>query len=404
MTKKCFLTNYYTVFVIIAIILNMYKFNSLFTFADIGFFILYGIFMLKCLLNYGNSIKIKLSYNEIIPFFICVLYWFFYSYMNLDTSIFFRNARYLLYLITVMLYTKKYFDYDLGFKVYKFVAVLSTMYLFTQYIFRNLFGIYLLNYVPFLEVSSKGIMTVVPVRCKSIFAEPSQYAIYITGALMLILIDKYRNKFDYIYILILILGIFLSGSTTGIAIVVFSCVLYALHLLKNVKQIKRKKVINLMAISLIAIVIVLSIAIGSGMLSYIIYRVSEGSSADARFSSYELINSFSNKLTGNGMLDIEKDYYNGVVRCVYYFGYIGIASWGILTLGQLRKSYKEYKILVVIFFVLNIGTEVLFGPQVLIWFSFIMKSYSLKERGEEDEDISYGRKWIYGNRNCKTVT
>lgn len=379
MTKKCLLTSYYSVFVPMVIILNMYKFNSIFTFADIGFFILYIIYIFNCIFNFASNTKIKLSYNEMIPFFICVIYWFIYSFDNLDINIFFRNARYLLYLLTIVLYTKKYFDYSLAFKVYKYIAISSTLYLFIQYIFRNLFGVYLLNYLPFLEVSSKGIMQIIPVRCKSIFAEPSQYAIYTMGAICLMLINSNKTKLENIYILILIIGILLSGSTTGIAIIILGGILYGIYLIKNVKKVKRKKIIRLIFLSIISASIVFLIIFYSGMLNYITYRVSEGSSADARFSSYELINSFSNKLCGNGMIDIEADYYNGVVRCIYYFGYLGIISWIVLTLGQLRKSYKGNKILVVIFFSLNIGTEVLFGTQMLIWFSFIMKSYSFKD-------------------------
>lgn len=370
--KIKFIEKYYTVIVITLQLLNMYMFNENFTFGDMSLFLLYFFFLISIIFNLGNGWKFKISYTEMLPYIICVTSWCIMSYVSLEISVFFRNARYLLYLITLFFFTRKYFNYSLGLKVYEFVGFFSTIYLFIQYIFRYLFDIYLLNYLPFLELSAYGIKTIIPVRCKSIFSEPSIYSIYIIGLLALLLIKVNKNKFEKCLIGICSLGVAISASTTGILCWVALFILYGIYQLFIIRKISKSKLSLILALISLGAVILIFMLAASGIGSYIVNRIILGNSARARFESYTMTSGFQNLVIGNGMHETNGVYLNGIVRCIYYFGYIGLLAFVFLTMGQLLKSKWENKILVIIFLGINIGSEVMFGPILLLFYSFIM--------------------------------
>lgn len=102
-----------------------------------------------------------------------------------------------------------------------------------------------------------------------------------------------------------------------------------------------------------------------------------GKSSSDRFAGYSLLfeyRNFFSLLFGNGMKLLEGDYLSGYLRLFYYFGITGVILFFYEILSGYKKHNQVGKILVWLFIVLNIGTEVALGPFLIIYSSFILTS------------------------------
>ncbi len=135
--------------------------------------------------------------------------------------------RYLVYLSFGIIGAKCYFDYDYGYRIYKRLAVLFALYCIAQYFsFRflstilptNLFGLPTVDYVSRIPSSIDVYLSGdVLYRPRSVFLEPSYFAVYEIPILYLILNNKTEKPLrKYGSAVLITASIFLAGTTTGI--------------------------------------------------------------------------------------------------------------------------------------------------------------------------------------------
>lgn len=126
---------------------------------------------------------------------------------------------------------------ELGFKIVLFMSILSSLYIYIQYIFYYVFDTILLGYMRTLPLHipeyarSYNEYFSYLFRPASIFYEPSHFAQYAVLGLVISL-WYLRLKIKFFYALIIASAMILSTSFTGIVLVIF---VYILYIWKNTK-------------------------------------------------------------------------------------------------------------------------------------------------------------------------
>lgn len=101
----------------------------------------------------------------------------------------------------------------------------------------------------------------------------------------------------------------------------------------------------------------------------------DGKSTSDRFAGYSLLTQSTDLsliLFGRGMQTLTGEYLSGYMRLYYYFGIIGLLLFLITIFSGYLKHSNAIKILIWLFIILNIGTEVALGPFLLLFASFII--------------------------------
>lgn len=373
----------YSTILIMAPILCIYGIGiSTITFFDFLLFSL-NIIMMFQLLLIG---KIKIFLN-IIPYGIYVFTTMIFNIY--DSELVLRSLRYIFYILNIIVFVKNYFDYDIGVKVYRIVARISTIFLMIQIISNKLLGIYLPGVITSLPLVDTDMLNYSEVfqmsqvkRCMAFFAEPSHYAIFILGYFSIILFDKNRRHniskllFESIFLSI---GIVLSTSILGVAVMI--CI-WIIWLIFNYREFISKPYMLIIIIALFSILYMLlsdTTAFKYVTDSSVIERQSSG-----RFDGYSFINSDYitpvQKIFGQGMTKKGMDVYlPSYPIIIFYFGYIGL----ILLISSfipyiLRLKYSTTLHLLICMFAISIGSEILVGNFIMIFFPLIISSTNQK--------------------------
>ncbi|MDR2409248.1 MAG: hypothetical protein LBE13_14190 [Bacteroidales bacterium] len=204
----------FTATVILFPVFSIYGINiGTITIADMMLIIQFPILCNDLLLN--NLIKKETIKNIIsLPFVIYIVYIIFqllFVIMIISniSDVTMRTLRYLFYLINICLFFRKYFVFNYGMKLYKFVGIFSVCFIMYQIIVFLLFRKYIPGYIPYLtvlreelvEYSNNVAKNAGYMRPRSIFAEPAHFAQYVVGLIALILFSSKegRNKYFWLY-------------------------------------------------------------------------------------------------------------------------------------------------------------------------------------------------------------
>ncbi|MDB6353566.1 hypothetical protein PH235_08340 [Trichococcus sp. K1Tr] len=300
-------------------------------------------------------------------------------------DVIFRTTRYSVYLSIIIFFSKQLFDYEFGIKLYKLTSVFSTFYLFVQVTLLRTMNYMLPGTLPFLtpirndlQVDTKILGMDMIMRPHSIFSEPAWYAVYVLGILIICLFSSDSDN-DLKIPVIITVGILLSVSTTGILLCAITWIFWFFHKTKENISIQR------MIIVIFIVPLILYFITHSNSFQIFVDRIVAGDSAAGRFNGYTYLTSnwnisLSNWLFGNGMKKIPI-YLAGFARVIYYYGFIGLLIFMLICVSILYRVEKSQKILLLIFLLLNLGTEVLFGPLILVYFPFIL---SFVKQGQKE--------------------
>ena len=311
-----------------------------------------------------------------------------------SSTVILPTSRLLLYYFTVAVFCKEYFDPVFGLKVYKWAAIISTVFLFIQiivlnitghYISGNLLGLPLLNdsLVRFDQGMVRGDINHRP---RSFFSEPSYYAIYV---LLYLAIDLLAlKKHDYKAIAILTVGLLFSGSGTGILATI---VIYVLFFMKNFHNLNKRTII-------ISISTVIAFVVGFVIFSHTeIYQTFyqrtfvDESSTEGRFGTYDKIflennDSTATKMLGRGVEKIDI-YIAGVPRIYYYYGYLGLVLTIIYCVYYLISSKGVNRVVFILLIILSPGTEMIFSYMILPYGAFLVSDCQELTDGKNGKHI-----------------
>lgn len=308
--------------------------------------------------------------------------------------------RYSLYLIALILFQKKYFDIELGLKIYKYVSIISAVYIILQTVSFRFFGYYLTGtlHIPFFPIMSHQINNleyridndlVNVLRPRAFFAEPVHYSQYIIGNIIVLLFRKQeKDKNKIIIALFLSLSLIFSTSSTGI----LCCALvWGVWVLSKINaKIDKKKIIPV----LFVIILFFVFSLNFDSFSFFMDRMEDGSAAARHFDGYkymfdDIYNNTFIMIFGHGMGKYEY-YLPGLARIIYYYGLFGTIIFAYCIFRIFTKQDSWQKILLLFFLILSFGTECLFQPMCIVYFSLIIWESNLKYINKENKnDESY---------------
>lgn len=377
--------NIFTVLMIIFPILSVYNSPiATLTLADILLIILMPFVLIDIFWKKKARIKLNAGMGLV----------FLYTVIQLLIIIIFCDSEYankvtmptiriLTYYGIITFFTKTYFNMELGLKAYKRVAIFVTCFLFIQILFFNIFNIYIPGTIPGLPVSEDLIaynnvkLNGSTARFRSLFNEPSHYAIYVVLALGIELLAK--HKIDKKSVIILTLGLLMSGSSTGILMV---AILYLIYIAKNMRNFSAKTIRNLILLACVAMII-MPIYMQTQSFQIFYERTFENEQAtEGRFGNYAIAFKDTNNVTfffGRGILKIE-DYIAAFPRIFYYYGLVGMIFFGIVTIRNFIRLKGINLVTWLILFILIFPTEMLFGKFILLYMPFM----DYRERYEEE--------------------
>lgn len=282
-----------------------------------------------------------------------------------------RTMRYIIYFTLVILIDKNQNSREIGFRYYRFFAMLGTLLIIVQNFVVRLFGYYISGFIPFLPLSGKAgideqISNIYNLggRPFSFFAEPSAYAIYVAVylAIEMFYFDSTSGYQKY-YKWLLTFGLLLSGSTTG---VILSGVLWILYFRRNgIKNLRKD-----LAFYIVLVPIAATVLLRSNSFQSMLLRVAKGSSSADRFRGFlvfcEDISAF-NLIFGHGMNDNVTEYYlSDIPRLYYYWGTLGILFMVFILISLFKDIDNVSRIVLMIIIGITVGASWIWGPYLLL--------------------------------------
>lgn len=370
------------------------------TFADYTLIIMVIIMLIK---QGKNVFKLTGKKNsiEFIPIMLCVILNIFFTWnfsFEIGNQIIYW-IRYILYYFVLIYGIKKYCSVETGYKIYEIASIISTIFLIIQYlayIFMN--RIILGQFGPLALTDLKQhkqfydtYATYNLFRPESFFSEPSHYATFICGFL-LICSMRQINKKNILIMAFCSLGILLSGSTTGLCGAVFVWTLFSLRLMKQ-----KNSIVYLLPIIVIAVVVFLFV---SQTVSFQIMMQRTFNSRDAIKSRFDWVDSLHilrSPLTwmfgyGSSSDVIElTGWIPGWAIILVQYGIIGIALFMLSYMLLFLHSNKNGKIILVYFMMMGIGTELVADEYVLVLLPFVINKFG-NEFGYNTNKIGNSRK------------
>jgi hypothetical protein len=356
------------------------------TIADSFLLILYPILLLS-IFNINKRISKTINF----PILIYIAFIIFHLFLtltisNIDTGdVLLRTLRYVFYLSTLALFTKTFFDIRYAKNVLKCCSIFASLYLMLQFVLYDLWGYYLPGALPIFKLQVDTINEIYArylqgyyIRVHSIFAEPSHFAIYVLLYLAINLNETKNKALEFIPAILVSIAILLSQSSTGIIITIFIWFKWYFRRV-SIKEIKRRKV-TFILLTIFLIPIVFGLLIQTPFFKVFLSRTFSGEglgeAARRRLGNYEVLSQIYNKfsfsfISGKGMIPLQI-YFPGIARLLLYFGLIGLLLFVVLYLRVYIRSNKVQKEILLIFFILNIGTEILFGNFILLYMSFAL--------------------------------
>ena len=370
------------------------------TFADYTLIIMVIIMLIK---QGKNVFKLTGKKNsiEFIPIMICVILNIFFTWnfsFEIGNQIIYW-IRYILYYFVLIYGIKKYYSVETGYKAYEIASIISTIFLIIQYlayIFMN--RIILGQFGPLALTDLKQHKQFYDTyaaynlfRPESFFSEPSHYATFICGFL-LICSMKQINKKNILIMAFCSLGILLSGSTTGLCGAVFVWTLFSLRLMKQ-----KNSIVYLLPIIIIAVVVFLFV---SQTVSFQIIMQRTFNSRDAIKSRFDWVDSLHilrSPLTwmfgyGSSSDVIElTGWIPGWAIILVQYGIIGIFLFILSYILLFMHSNKTGKIILIYFMMMGLGTELVADEYVLVLLPFVINKFEI-EFGYNTNKIGNSRK------------
>lgn len=268
----------------------------------------------------------------------------------------------------------------------RFVGVLSSIYGLLQYILANYMGVSLSVYLPLLPVTRAGlnaqqegwIFHGMNVRSRAWFSEPATYSIYLLLAIYMELYVNKRSKKTAKLILLYIIALVFAGSSTGY---IGLLILLGIYTLQRLRTKKKRIITNLVISAFTALPIALFLLYQTGIIErFLNHTFAHGQGIQAQSHFRDISDAFAQSasvlevLFGRGMQDIQ-EYLPGWIRAYHVLGIVGVMLFVWIFYKMFKSGNRAQRTLVLLFAILNVGTEVMMGHYSLLYFSVIMMGH-----------------------------
>lgn len=252
----------------------------------------------------------------------------------------------------ILSFSVSYLKKDVLLKIYTFIAIFTTIYLFVQAFFSYILSINLSNVFDFGIITFRTVdmgTLIRGYRPSSFFAEPIDYSNFILCYLGILLLGDYKIKYKKPVIIFLIIGMLLAASTTGIFMLLL---LIGIYVLKNFKKNKKMILTSILILPVILLIFsnLNSILINLGTVGETILKniekVQYASTSSRIGGSYSHLKNLKgiNLYIGYGVgneyviFNGEASYMNTITRIIFQFGVIGLAIIGIYLIKKFFKT------------------------------------------------------------------
>lgn len=369
---------FFSITILLQLILKSYGIPGLGgTFADI-------LLLLLCiwmLLLQRKVIAEKNTLFSFLPFYIYIvvnvaLTW----HMNFSASDQIIDwFRVVLYYYVLIFGVKKYFDVDFAYQVYEYMVIAATVFLIIQYMLVAFAGHYISGFWgPFALVDSKKMyldftmFSTSMYRPNSFFAEPAHYATFVIAYLCMNCLKQINLKTVFMTIFVTF-GVLLSGSTTGLVLCAIIIFFWLLNFCRKTQNMKYFIVVIILAL------IAFNYVSQMESFKFMLYRTFETSNAtESRLNwmNKDILpfNSIIDYFIGVG--NCSKILQNGVgwlpgwILLLQYYGIIGVLIYCICSIWLFIKSSWKSRLLLITFWILGVGAEVLVDQHLLLFLSF----------------------------------
>ena len=300
-----------------------------------------------------------------------------------------RTIHLLFYYFVVCFLAKNYFDFKSGIKYLRNISILCSIYIYIQVIGMKIFNFYIPGVVTWLPLMRTTLSDYgdnytgqSTFRPYSLFNEPAEYSTYVVLYLLIGLLMKKKSFREFIPELIISVGLFLSGSSTGIIMCVgiwgFTT---SIRLIKT-NKIKKSTLIRIIASTPIFLVLFILVLQSEQYFNFINRTFSSdgglGGAALGRFSGYEVLIKLLNEksyywIIGRSMnrqyTDGAHIYIPGMGSLLNYFGIMGCLIFLYNGLSMYRS--KVNILIFILMIIVGIGSDATFSVFSMLYFIFI---------------------------------
>lgn len=390
-TKKLF-----TLFLSLSLILNAYSFS----FAE-GISLAYifmAIFSMYFIIIYiiKNKKKVEIHSIGLICFLFMIsllVFLVFPERLTFQSNFVTYVLKLLLWGIILCFPIKEIVEKEYFLKCIVRISIISTIYLFIQFIMSTFFSVNLSNVFNLGIISNTGDLSLLNTyRSASFFGEPAYYSTYVLCTLSILLLGNINIKHKNLLIIIFAIGILLSTSTAGIYMLL---VLFLFYCIKNRK---RKKLI-LASFVIIPTVLIITLNFNSilkhfgnfgSILTSTLEKPTHYSTLSRVGGSFDYLKNLSNvdKLIGWGVgneyiyLGVESTYINSIARLIIQFGYIGAFAFFIFMLTYLKKCKSWLGLFILTLYVIKSFTGgamfAISGIYMLMIYKFVISEFNIE--------------------------
>jgi len=269
--------------------------------------------------------------------------------------------------------SSSYLDKEKLYKIAKLIGIVTTLFLFYQFISYYFFDTVVKGDIKFLNPIEKEFISIEYGRPTSFFFEPAHYAIYVAPIYAVSLVKR-----ETFFSLLLLLGMILSTSSTGLVIALAIPILIFFNPSKNTFA---KRLIILITIIIISMVLAYTFNFSATPFEKIsIANLRENVRV---FGTIDYFNFFDTKewLFGVGINRLKEfilinhglhvaNYANSYLFSIFSFGLIGGVIWILYNIALYKNVLLEYKSLYYILIMISISDQILFNRNLfylLIW-------------------------------------
>lgn len=298
------------------------------------------------------------------------------------------TIRFCIYIYALII-GRSIFDINYALKLLKITTITISIYVIIQFLFFKVFNTTLPWRVPGLRVMDEsfilkesGIYYYKFYRPTGIFLEPTHLVQYLFVYLIygLFRIEKYK-KLDWIINMLIGIAIVLSGSSLGMIALLIILIIWCIYKV-DVKKTKWKSLLLIIS-SFLILIIIIPIIIKLPYIEKIFTRVIgenglNGAAMGYRFNSLSIL--FQENITtlfrmigyGRGTNTV---YFTAIPYLIYCNGILGVLIYLWINVNGIIyiKGYK--KILLIVVFIISIGSEMIINFGVLFYYIIIFDGY-----------------------------
>ncbi len=334
-------------------------------------------------------------------FFLLCLYLFcstsfsviFGSVINNDISlIYFRLFNFIIIpILGVFIFSKRYFDLNLGLRILINITIVSSIFLIFQttvfYTTGKLLSGVFLSYVDYAQYAENDYSAWAKhlYRPTSFFTEPAHFCQFAFVGLVYSLFGNEYIQNRNLKALVISTAMILSTSVQGIMLVFL---IWAIFIFSKSRQKKNKLFYAFLGIFLMTVVIITAFQFDffvKAINRAITLNASGGNAFLARTSSISdfMALPFIHKIFGVGFGNpIPDQYFNSISYALYCTGVIGLVLMFILFIPIYKQSFYFQKVTILLLIMLFFGSHLFTATSILFYFPFLNNNNNNNSQNE----------------------